>query len=110
MNFDTNPKVRVSPIQFFIHWDEIPDGHLPETLILEIRKRESFDQDKEYKVQAERIVKKEIFSNSKQIQKIQVHPKEYLGKELEFIDFGFQYVWKGEKPFLPRIEISGNCD
>lgn len=113
MNFDTIPKVRVSPIQFFIHWDEIPDGHLPETLILEIRKRESFDQDKEYKVQAERIVKKDSFINPKQIQKIQVHPKEYLeslGRGIEFVDFGFLFSWQGENPFLPRIEISGNCD
>lgn len=113
MNFDTIPKVRVSPIQFFIHWEEIPDGHLPETLILEIRKRESFDQDKEYKVQAERIVKKESFTNLNQIQMIQVHPNEFLeslGKGIEFVDFGFLFSWKEKKPFLPRIEISGNCE
>ncbi|TGK84740.1 O-antigen ligase family protein [Leptospira bourretii] len=110
-NFNQRALVRENPVGFLIHWEDLPDdGKLPESLELEIRKRESFDQDKEYKVQAERIVKKEIFFNSKQIQKIQVHPKEYLGKEIEFIDFGFRYVWKGKKPFLPRIEISGNCD
>lgn len=113
MNFDTIPKVRVSPIQFFIHWEEIPEGHLPQTLILEIRKRESFDQDKEYRVQGEQMVKKEIFTNPKQIQRVQVNPNvflESLGQGIEFVDFGFLFSWNGEKPFLPRIEISGNCD
>ncbi|MCW7492264.1 O-antigen ligase family protein [Leptospira sp. 2 VSF19] len=110
VNFDSNPKLRVSPIQLHIHWEDSPEGNLPKTLNLEIRKRESFDQDKEYRVQKERIVKRDIFFNPRQIQKIQVHPNEYLGKGIEFVDFGFLFSWQGEKPILPRIEISENCD
>ncbi|TGL48060.1 O-antigen ligase family protein [Leptospira meyeri] len=109
-NFNETHQVRVAPIFFKIHWEENQKGNLPDTLTLEIRKRESFDQDKEYKVQSERIVKIESYRNTKQIQKIQVYPKEYLGEGLEFIDFGFKYTWKEGKPILPRIEISGNCD
>ncbi|TGK53753.1 O-antigen ligase family protein [Leptospira kanakyensis] len=109
-NFNETHKVREVPVGFQIHWEDLTSGELPESIELEIRKRESFDQDKEYRVQAERIVKKVSFKNSKQIQRFQVDPKEYLGKEPEFIDFGLKYTWKGERPVLPRIEISGNCE
>ncbi|TGL37479.1 O-antigen ligase family protein [Leptospira perdikensis] len=109
-NFNKTSVIREAPILFQIHWEEKQNGNLPETLTLEIRKRESFDQDKEYKVQSERIVKTESFRNTNQAQKIQIYPKDHLGVGLEFVDFGFKYTWKGENPVLPRIEISGNCN
>ncbi|TGM56780.1 O-antigen ligase family protein [Leptospira vanthielii] len=110
INFDTDAQVRENPIQIKIHWEGTIEGDLPDSLVLETRKRESFDQDKEYRVQSERIVKKETILNDRKIVSILVNPKAYLGSGVEFIDFGFLYSWKGENPFLPAIEISGNCD
>ncbi|MBM9589468.1 O-antigen ligase family protein [Leptospira sp. 201903075] len=109
LNFDTKAQVREKPIQFQIHWEEIPEGEFPDSLVLETRKRESFDQDKEYRVQPERIVKKETIRNPGKLVTIQVNPKDFIGSDVEFIDFGFLYSWKGERSFLPVIEISGNC-
>ncbi|PJZ85927.1 O-antigen ligase family protein [Leptospira harrisiae] len=110
INFDKDAELRQIPVQFQIHWEDLSSGNLPESMELEIRKRESFDQDKEYKVQAERIVKKESFKNPKGVQRVIVQPKDYQAENLEFIDFGFKFVWSGERPYLPRIEISGNCE
>ncbi|PJZ45728.1 O-antigen ligase family protein [Leptospira brenneri] len=111
INFKETQRVRKTPVQLKIHWEEKVEGELPESLVLEIRKRESFDQDKEYRVQAERIVKTENFVHLRSKQTIQVDPKDHLGNELEFIDFGFLYTWKENvNPYLPRIEITGNCD
>ncbi|MBM9545700.1 O-antigen ligase family protein [Leptospira sp. 201903074] len=110
VNFDSKAQVRVAPIQLQIDWKEIPFGELPTALVLETRKRESFDQDKDYRVQAERIVKTEIFLNPTKLLLVQVNPKDHINAEIEFIDFGFRYFWKGERPFLPMIAISGNCN
>lgn len=110
INFDNTAKIRTTPIQLKIHWEKNPLGELPDTLVLETRKRESFDQDKEYRVQAERIVKTETFLNPRKLELVQVNPKDHLGSGIEFIDFGFRFFWKGEIPVLPIIEISGNCN
>lgn len=109
LNFNTKAQVRENPIQFQIHWEERTEGEFPDSLVLETRKRESFDQDKEYRVQKERIVKKETLRNSKQLVTIQVSPKDFISSDLEFMDFGFLFSWKGKKPYLPVIAISGNC-
>ncbi|XDD55708.1 O-antigen ligase family protein [Leptospira sp. WS4.C2] len=110
INFDTDAQVRENPIQIKIHWEGTMEGDLPDSLVLETRKRESFDQDKEYRVHSERIVKKETILNDRKMVSILVKPKAYLGSGVEFIDFGFLYSWKGENPFLPAIEITGNCE
>lgn len=110
INFDTDAQVRENPIQIKIHWEGTMEGDLPDSLVLETRKRESFDQDKEYRVHSERIVKKETILNDRKMVSILVKPKAYLGSGVEFIDFGFLYSWKGENPFLPAIEIAGNCE
>lgn len=110
INFDTVAQVRENPIQIKIHWEGTMEGDLPDSLVLETRKRESFDQDKEYRVHSERIVKKETILNDRKMVSILVKPKAYLGSGVEFIDFGFLYSWKGENPFLPAIEIAGNCE
>lgn len=110
LNFRTNPAPRLMPIRLEILWDKEQETNLPIRISVEIRKRESFDQDKEYRVQKESIVKSLSLSNLKKDQLIEVDPMEISTDTPEFVDFGFWYEWNAITPYLPRLRILGNCD
>ncbi|TGL18880.1 O-antigen ligase domain-containing protein [Leptospira yanagawae] len=110
MNFKSNAKPRQNPIRLAILWDEEYRSLLPQSIAIEIRKRESFDQDKEYRVQAESVVQRFTLPLTGKDHLIEVDPREWESPTPEFIDFGFLYTWKSERPHLPRIQIRGNCD
>ncbi|XDD48002.1 O-antigen ligase family protein [Leptospira sp. WS39.C2] len=110
VNFRTDSKIRKKPIQLKLIWDSDFQEHFPNSIRVEIRKRESFDQDKEYKVHGERILKTISLPITGKDILVSVDPSDQLQKEPEFVDFGFWYEWEGNTAHLPRIQILGNCD
>ncbi|MBL0955146.1 MAG: O-antigen ligase family protein [Leptospira sp.] len=110
LNFRTEPVVRKKPIQVKILWDKEFEKHLPKSILVEIRKRESFDQDKEYRVHGERILKTSSLPITGNDHLVSVDPSDMLQGIPEFVDFGFWYEWEGNEPYLPRIQITGNCE
>lgn len=110
VNLRTKPISRKKPIQLKILWDKEFEKHLPSSIIVEIRKRESFDQDKEYKVHGERVLKTILLPITGKDHLVSVDPREMLQEAPEFVDFGFWFAWEGKEPYLPRIAISGNCE
>ncbi|TGL99586.1 O-antigen ligase family protein [Leptospira jelokensis] len=110
MNFKKDPVPRKKPIRLVILWDEAYRSDLPQSIAIEIRKRESFDQDKEYRVQAESVVRKISLPKIGKEHWIEVDPLAFENNTPEFVDFGFWYSWDSETPYLPRIQIQGNCD
>lgn len=109
-NFRRDSRRREKPIQLQILRETDKTIHQPKTITVEIRKRESFDQDKEYRVQGETVWKTIPFSNVEETIRISVDPKEFTNDAAEFVDFGILYEWEGNSPHLPRIQISGNCE
>ncbi|TGM34388.1 O-antigen ligase domain-containing protein [Leptospira biflexa] len=110
LNFRKDPSPRLKPIQLEILWDKEVETNLPNRLTVEIRKRESFDQDKEYRLQKESVVKTfAVPLNRKDVQ-IVVDPREFVTETPAFVDFGFWYEWDSVSPHLPRLRILGNCD
>ncbi|TGL04176.1 O-antigen ligase domain-containing protein [Leptospira bouyouniensis] len=110
MNFKRNLKPRQKPIRLEILWDKDKQSYLPNSITIEIRKRESFDQDKEYRVHVESVVRKFTIPITGNDHRIEVDPREFENTLPEFVDFGFLYRWQGDAPLLPRIHMQGNCD
>ncbi|TGM93778.1 ligase [Leptospira levettii] len=110
VNFRTNAVVRKKPIQLKLAWDSKLREHLPNSIQVEIRKRESFDQDKEYKVHSERVLKTISLPITGKDHLVTVDPSDMKQEAPEFVDFGFWYEWESNTPYLPRIQINGNCE
>lgn len=110
VNFRTKAVVRKKPIQLKLVWDSELKEHLPNSIRVEIRKRESFDQDKEYKVHGERVLKTISLPITGKDHLVTVDPSDQFQEKPEFVDFGFWYEWESNTPYLPRIQINGNCE
>ncbi|TGN18485.1 O-antigen ligase domain-containing protein [Leptospira idonii] len=107
-------KSREIPFRFQIRIDsEMLGESAPESYRLEIRERESFDQDKHFKAHGERVIRiLEGKFHSGQNEFIFPSEETKDKQDLYFIDFGMEYIWKAgsKEKSLPVLQISENCD
>ncbi|MDF3820554.1 O-antigen ligase family protein [Leptospira sp. 96542] len=86
----------------------------PNKVTIEIRKRESFDQDERYAVQKEVVLETKSFTLNKARTEVRIPPPPVTSGAIHFIDFGIGYefnsVTVAKTKVLPNIDIRPLCD
>ncbi len=106
---------RDKPYSFRIDLPEAKEGTFSDAVKIELRERESFDQDQKFKAHKERILSVKIFQLQKGRNEFSFSNIPFSNaEEIFFLDFGIEYIWKNEKETsvaksIPTITISENC-
>ncbi len=113
--FRQTPKARMEPLQLNILLPEenSEDVSYPNRYEMEIRIRDTFDQDRFFKVHSESVIgisSGSLFKGRNEIQMKVTDLPRY--EEIKFYDFGIRYYYekKKEKKMLPAIHLNANCD
>ncbi|WP_167884460.1 O-antigen ligase family protein [Leptospira ilyithenensis] len=114
-NLNGKKRKREKPYSFRIDLPQSKEGTFPEAVKIELRERESFDQDQKFKAHKERILSENKFQLQKGENKFDFSNIPFSNsEEIYFLDFGIEYVWKKEKGKLseksiPVLKIEENC-
>lgn len=114
-NLNGKKKKRDEPYSLQIDLPDHSEGIFPDEVKIELRERESFDQDQKYKAHSERVLSEKKFPLQKGENKFEFSNILFSNsEEIYFLDFGIEYIWKNEKEklaqkLIPKIKISENC-
>ncbi|MDZ4726666.1 MAG: O-antigen ligase family protein [Leptospira sp.] len=112
VNLNGNKIPRENPLLLNISLPTDVNDNYPNSLDIELRERDSFDQDQKFKAHSETVINvfKEKLNSGNNLIQVPI-PSIKADSEIKFYDLGIRYFFPNQTDaILPIISLNPNCD
>ncbi len=110
---NSRPRQKPLTLSFLLPENETSQTTFPIRYKIELRKRDSFDQDQRFQVHSESVFRVQEGEFHRGENRVQIDlPIESAGTEIHFWDLGIMYIFELDQTerWIPKVELKPDCD